>query len=94
MKASKYNYAVTEEDGSVIMYNGMSGALCVLNEPLYELYGRLASPMGTPDISNPETEAFVKNMRKGGYFIDDGTDEIERIKRISEPSVLMIKISV
>lgn len=59
----------------------MSGALCVLNEPLYELYGRLASPMGTPDLSNPETEAFVKNMRKGGYFIDDGTDEIERIKK-------------
>lgn len=82
MKASRYNHIVREKDGKILMYNGMTGAICALDEENYKLYGDLSAAEGKYEPQDSETKAFLRNMLIGGYIKYDEADELGYIGNI------------
>lgn len=77
MKASKYNYFLKESEGTIIMYNGLTGAICVLDEESYGLYGRLASQKEDKVVpEDPAAKSFLRDMLMGGYIKYNKADEV------------------
>lgn len=82
MKASKYNYTVSDGDGSILMYNGLTGAICALDDENYGLYVKLAAADNRVEPNDPETKVFLRNMLMGGYIKYDEADELGYIGNI------------
>lgn len=82
MKASRYNFLLEEEDGIYIAFNSMSGALCSLEKNLYDIFKNVISPDSADslDMSDPETVAFIEDMKNAGFLVGDEVDEISLIR--------------
>jgi len=81
MKASRYNHFLLAGNGIGLAYNCLSGALIEI-EP--ENYDRVRGLVGRPEeASNDEDRLFIHYLSEGGFLIDDGVDEIDRLEEQS-----------
>ena len=77
MKPSYYNfiYDYSEDATKHVFYNARTNALALVDEPQYTAFVDFEH-----DNSKPLDEEFEKNLRYGGYVVDDDVDELDEIK--------------
>lgn len=76
MKASRYNI-LFEYNNKKIAFNACSCALAEVDEDFFRI---LSSPK--IDTSNEDPE-LIKNMKAGGYIVEDDLDELENLKMVN-----------
>jgi uncharacterized protein len=77
MKKSCYNHIVPLEDGTVLAYNCLSGALAEIEPENTEAVSRL---LESPQLARTsEDRELLENLIEGGYLIDDETDEVAEL---------------
>ena len=77
MKKSQYNYFFDYQDKK-LAFNSMTCALALVKEDFFYLYNNLDN-IGDAELSD-EKSKLLSEMKRGGFVIDDSTDEIARIK--------------
>lgn len=77
MKVSYYNFTFDfpKDDSKHIIYNSRTNALALLDEPQHKKY------MDFLNLSLPfEDEEFIKQLKYGGYLIEDDYNELDELK--------------
>ncbi len=82
MKASRYNrFFKAENNGRWLAFNGMTGALAVLdNEDKYLLVKQILKNPDQVDREDGTVRELWDNLVKGGYLTEDWIDEVELLK--------------
>jgi uncharacterized protein len=80
MKASKYNRFVTAEDGAVVAFNAMTGALAtLLPEQHLAIEGILRAPHEFT-FDSEEKQKLMKDLTMGGFLLEDSVDEFNLLR--------------
>lgn len=75
VKFSRFNVWTEKEDGELIIYNSMTGAL-VTFEKLHS--GNISHALKNNQISSIPTE-FIDDLIEDGYIVENNVDELEKI---------------
>ena len=80
MRASDYNFSWPLDGGSAVLaYNALTGALVETTSPHADLIGDPQRVLHPGDMAHDARE-FVGAMAPGGFFVEDGTDELSILK--------------
>lgn len=75
MKTSRYNWLV-EHEGNTIAYNGLTGAMAILDESNVPAISNLINANGNVDALLKEMDdSVVSGLKHGGYVIENDLDE-------------------
>lgn len=81
MKPSRYNHFQTLADGTVLAFNGASGALVEIEK---DQYPRIEYLMNHSDkADNDQDRQYVEYLIEGGYIVPDDLDELADFKNSS-----------
>jgi len=81
-KLSQFNHFQPWRDGYYIAYNAMSGAVALMTDENYKVYGRIAEKLDAnpqAELTEEEKELY-KQLEYGKFAIADDLDEIEALK--------------
>ena len=81
MKTSKYNIFLEQDDDAVLAFNSLTGALVKMDSENYLNFINLANEGISPEINTNEMQDFMKQLKLGGFLIEDSFDEMESLKR-------------
>ncbi len=76
MKPSKYSFFYPVDNGQVLAYNAVTTGLAVMPEEEYARYLRIAEG---EEEADPASD-LVRNLCRGGFLLEDGTDEEAELK--------------
>ena len=79
MKLSTFNIVARTGDGNRVLSNSVTGGACVISEKHYNM---VRKSLGGK-LTNEEVEALTKDLRKGGFIVDNDVDELTRVKYLS-----------
>lgn len=83
LRGSRFNFASTATTGSQLLLNGITGALCELDDSEWSVATQLFK--GGDDLSRaPAVDEIRGQLRAGGFLVEEGTDEAETLVRRSE----------
>lgn len=86
MKESKFNVFFKDEDDSeFVLFNSQTTALCIINPIEMNTFKNLKSK-GFQMHNNHVEKDFISELQKGGFLIDDNSNEIETLKYLQKVS--------
>jgi uncharacterized protein len=80
-KLSRFSHFQPWRDGYHIAYNAMSGAVALMTDENYEVYGKIKEKLASdspPDFTDEEKE-LLKQLEYGHFLCDDNLDEVEAL---------------
>nr|HID59181.1 SPASM domain-containing protein [Desulfobacterales bacterium] len=77
MRVSRYNIFI-EQDSYVLGFNALTGAFARIDRDMYAKYHQISDK--ELDVNDPEVEAFIEDLKKGGFIIEDNFDELDYLK--------------
>src|SRR5215470_13126469 len=80
MKPSRYNRFAAADDGAIVAFNAMTGALAALSS---EQYSVVQSILDAPDefvFKGDEDKQLREDLMTGGFLLDDSLDELGLLK--------------
>ena len=79
MKFSRFNIVARTENGNCLLSNSVTGAVCLISN---EKYKTVKSSLNCNE-DNEELQLLIRDLRKGGFIIDDEIDEASRVKYLA-----------
>lgn len=80
MKASRYN-VIIEQDSHILAFNCLTGAFAKMDRRQYTEYLQIVdTEPGTETKLDSETDAFIAELKRGGFIVDDDFDELDLVK--------------
>lgn len=80
MKSSQYSRFCVADDGNVVAFNALTGALATLSQNMYEVTERLLAAPDEFSPNNQEEEELKEHLIKGGFLINDTLNELDFYK--------------
>ena len=78
LKPSRYNHFVLTEDDKCLAFNALSCGLAEFDKETYDKYKAFAE--GLNNNNGDTDEELLKNLKMGGFLIDEDVDELDGIR--------------
>jgi len=80
MKSSRYNRFTAADDGVIIAFNAMTGALATLSEEQLSTVDKILESPDSYEYSGEEDRSLKEDLMRGGFLLDDSLDELNLLK--------------
>lgn len=82
-KFSKYNHKIELENNELFLYNALTGGFCNIDSNDIKEIINISDMVSDISKLEPLPENIIDELKKGGFIIDKGIDELKLIKSIT-----------